>query len=777
MQAPAFPKNELERLAVLQRLDVLDTAPEPSFDRITELAQAIFKVPTVLVSLVDKDRQWFKAKVGFEETQTPREVSFCAHAVAAGETLVVNDACKNQAFADNPLVAADNGIRFYAGALVSVHDTIHLGTLCLIDTQPREFSARDQQLLEALAGLVSDELQLRFALHNQLAEQRLFEDGPVAVMIWRNQADWPVEFVAKNVEQILGYAPATMYAENFSYLGCVYHDDRALVREVLRQLSEGERDHWEIDYRVLTAAGELRWVRQVCRADANTKGEVVRIRGYLIEQTQRKQLEMMVQDANERFMLALDAGALSTWDWDLASDRIHFSERWLHLLGLDSQEGRTALDDWRDRIHPADRQRVRDALDEHLSGLQNRLDVRFRLRHEKGHWVWMHSVGKLVERDAQGRPLRLVGTHRDITDQVENEVQRTRQQRILDLLSSIQNEFMIERDFAKAGRHLLDVLMDVTQSEFGLVGEFTEASRSKSLLWVHGLVNKATGASDYSVLVEQGLEVSIGCDVLQQVALRGETVIENQRLFTDENSLSPLTLPALETILAMPIVFNREVVGLMMLGNAEEGYERSQLAMLRPVMDAMATMVHTRRIEEQRQLAQAELKRLATTDELTGIANRRVFLNQVQQAIDTFKRYDQPVAIMLIDLDHFKRVNDTYGHGAGDDVLKGFTQRVVGELRELDVFGRLGGEEFAILFPHTDLADAAIVAERIRTKLAERPLLSGDTKIPVTLSAGLVAFEAKDLTADKWLARADEALYQAKSQGRNRVVEGEVSVA
>lgn len=772
MRDPNIPDNEQERLRALYQLDVLDTEPEHSFDRITALAKSLFDVPSVLISLIDSERQWFKSKVGFDATETERKVSFCAYAVGDGKTLIVKDACSSERFKNHPAVA-NHGVRFYAGALITIAPDLHLGTLCLFDSKPHEFSEQQQRWLEALAEVVSDELQLRYELQNRVAEQQLFAEGPVAVVIWDAQPDWRVLYAAKNIDDILGYSVEHVRRPEFNYLSCVYHDDRALVRESLRQLSTGERDHWEIDYRVLTQAGELRWVRQVCRADHNSKGEVIRIRGYLLEQTQRKQLEMLVQDSNERFALALDAGELSTWDWDLSSGQIQYSDRWHQLLGLDQDNSSPYVRDWRERVHPADKDILEQAMTNHFSGNTAKIDVRFRLRHDAGHWVWMHSVGKLVERDATGKPKRLVGTHRDITEQVENEIERNRQQRILDLLSAIQNEFLLAKDFAKAGTHLLDVLLGVSGSEFGLVGEFPGNSRQRDLLLVHGLrlSSETTDATEgYQQLVQQGLEVTIGCETLQQVAVRGETLIENEHLITTASSLSPLDLPDFETIMAMPIVFNREVVGLTLLANSEEGYRREQLAMLKPVMDALGTMIYTRRVEEQRAEAQEELKRMATTDELTGVANRRTFLHQCRSHIDQFERYQQPVTLMLIDLDHFKKVNDNYGHGAGDKVLQSFTDRTLAQLREVDLLGRLGGEEFAVLLPHTTEADAQVVAERIRKALADAPVIVGSDSIAVTMSAGLAEYTAADSSPDKWLARADEALYQAKAAGRNSIV-------
>lgn len=165
LRPPTLP-DEPERLAALQHYEVLDTPPEPAFDDLAFLAAHICATPIAMVSLVDADRQWFKARVGLDLTETPRDVAFCAHAIAEPTPLVVPDALADDRFAGNPLVVGDPQIRFYAGAPLRVRDGHALGTLCVIDRVPRELSDEQQRALEALSRQVTAQLELR----HQLAE-------------------------------------------------------------------------------------------------------------------------------------------------------------------------------------------------------------------------------------------------------------------------------------------------------------------------------------------------------------------------------------------------------------------------------------------------------------------------------------------------------------------------------------------------------------------------------------------------------------------------------
>jgi signal transduction histidine kinase len=160
MKAP-LPVNETDRLAALYALNVLDSAPEKDFDDIVTLASTVCGVPMSLVSLVDADRQWFKARTGTDLTETPRDISFCAHAILGKDLLVVPDARQDARFADNPAVADEGGIRFYAGAPLVTTDGFGLGALCVVDSVPRRLDVDQLQALRALARQVTSQLELR----------------------------------------------------------------------------------------------------------------------------------------------------------------------------------------------------------------------------------------------------------------------------------------------------------------------------------------------------------------------------------------------------------------------------------------------------------------------------------------------------------------------------------------------------------------------------------------------------------------------------------------
>ena len=169
MKEPPLLPDEAKRQESLDRLEIVDTPAEERFDRITRLARTLFHVPTVLISLVDRDRQWFKSAQGLAAPETPRVISFCGHAIQEDAVFVVNDARRDRRFADNPLVTDSPHIRFYAGQPVRAPDGQRVGTLCLIDGRPRRLSPEARQGLRDLAALVESEMSFAALSETQLS--------------------------------------------------------------------------------------------------------------------------------------------------------------------------------------------------------------------------------------------------------------------------------------------------------------------------------------------------------------------------------------------------------------------------------------------------------------------------------------------------------------------------------------------------------------------------------------------------------------------------------
>jgi len=171
-----------------------------------------------------------------------------------------------------------------------------------------------------------------------------------------------------------------------------------------------------------------------------------------------------------------------------------------------------------------------------------------------------------------------------------------------------------------------------------------------------------------------------------------------------------------------------------------------------------------------RKTLENELEEMATRDPLTGLFNRREMSRVLEEELDRARRYQRPMAVLWIDFDHFKDINDTFGHAAGDSVLRSISRLLLGSVRSVDSIGRFGGEEFVIVLPEMDLGEAQETAERLRRKVAEEPQpLGNDQTVPLTISVGIAVYPDHGQSASTLCAAADKAMYLAKQRGRNCV--------
>ena len=185
--------------------------------------------------------------------------------------------------------------------------------------------------------------------------------------------------------------------------------------------------------------------------------------------------------------------------------------------------------------------------------------------------------------------------------------------------------------------------------------------------------------------------------------------------------------------------------------------------------NVVGALISGKDVTDRRRLEE-DLKVLATTDSLTGLSNRRHFLDMAAATMENYRRYRRPLAVLMLDIDRFKRINDTYGHATGDQVLIVLADTLREVLRSADICGRYGGEEFVCLLPETTEIEARVVAERLRMAMAEQAIATAEGELHFNVSIGLAEAEPGDSTVETLIQRADVAMYEAKAAGRNRVV-------
>ncbi|AMY68783.1 sensor domain-containing diguanylate cyclase [Frigidibacter mobilis] len=253
------------------------------------------------------------------------------------------------------------------------------------------------------------------------------------------------------------------------------------------------------------------------------------------------------------------------------------------------------------------------------------------------------------------------------------------------------------------------------------------------------------------------------CETSREVSFCNHAIQRNEPMVVPDAaedprfSMNPLVTgdPGIRSYLGIPLTTpdGYNLGALCAIDTRPRSFDATQIA----VMQSFANLV----------LNELELRQIAMSDGLTGTMTRRGWVEAAEREIARSRRNGSSASIIVLDVDHFKLVNDVYGHPAGDTVLRTIAQRCMGDLREADLLGRLGGEEFAVLLPQINAKGALDLAERLRTLVAAAPVETNGASLRVTASFGVCSLTDDIKTADAWLAVADALLYEAKASGRN----------
>lgn len=433
------------------------------------------------------------------------------------------------------------------------------------------------------------------------------------------------------------------------------------------------------------------------------------------EVAERNEAEAALRQSEEQLRLVLEGAEQGFWDWDIALGKVERNQRWAEMLGYTYQEISQTTQQWTDFIHPDDRERAWQSINDVLEGRSASHKAEYRMLHKDGSIRWILDQASIMQRDEHGVPTRMSGTHTDVTERKLLEAQRSessqRLKTILDNLFTyvalldtngvvqVVNNAPLDRGGYRRGDVIGQYFYDAPW------WNYQEAIRLQLIEAINAA--KHGHASRYDVVVKMGDE-----------------------LVPIDFQITPVRDSSGEIVALLPTAVD---------------------------------ITERKRLEE-------ELSMQARLDYLTGLDNRRSFMEKGALELARSQRYDTDLSALMLDIDWFKKINDTYGHQVGDLVLKTLSMAFQTMLRNVDIVGRLGGEEFGIVLPETTLDEAIEVAERLRAHIAATEVaLPAGLPIHFTVSIG-VAVRAKKLTnIDMLIDEADKALYRAKESGRNQV--------
>ncbi|MBZ9986495.1 EAL domain-containing protein [Mesorhizobium sp. BH1-1-5] len=419
-------------------------------------------------------------------------------------------------------------------------------------------------------------------------------------------------------------------------------------------------------------------------------------------------------DDNKRngkfWAMALDRAHLGLWDWNLSTGDCYYSPTWSKMLGYEAGELANAPDLWLKLTHPDDRQRAQESGDRHIAGIVDSIETELRLRHKDGHWVWVLDRGGIVERDADGKPLRLMGVQTDITRQKEAET----------ALEQVNARFRLALAASGTGIWHHDIgtrksFWDArTREIFGLVADTDEVTAELWHTYLHPDDKEATERA-------------------HQIAPGSNSVVASQYR--------------------------------IILRDGQIRHVESLVRFIAGVGSAGQILGTVRDITEEKQRAE-ELAFAARHDALTGLLNRSAFDRLLAENIAMAERL--PLAVFYVDLDYFKALNDYAGHAAGDLALKSVAAGILASLPTAAHAARLGGDEFALLVPNCNDACAEHLARAVLAAVRNADLGSAITSRRLAASIGIAFVRDRSMSVADALACADDACYAAKAGGRDR---------
>jgi diguanylate cyclase (GGDEF)-like protein/PAS domain S-box-containing protein len=452
--------------------------------------------------------------------------------------------------------------------------------------------------------------------------------------------------------------------------------------------------------------------------------------------------------SEERFSLAMFGADDGLWDWNLETDEVYYSPSWKKMLGYDEDELDCTLNTWASLVHPDDKDMALKNCREYLTGNADTYNSEIRMHHKDGSQLFILTRGFIVPPESEGNPIRLVGSHVNITARKKAEAYNDKNSEILEMIaiglpaSEIYSAIALMYEGRHSGLRCSMLELHGNKLMHGGAPSLPKAYCDA----VHGLENGpnvgSCGTSTYTgkrVLVED-IETDPKWAKIKHVALP-----HGMRSCWSE----PIKNSSGKVLGAFGMYYNHPA-----LPNDEESKDLRSAARLAGIV-------------MERDQAQKRIRELAYTDQLTGLASRAHFYQVLEELINKSNRHRRRFGLLYIDLDDFKRVNDSLGHDIGDLLLQAIAKRLNGASRDTDFVARLSGDEFCILVEEFDDYSAAHVAQRCLDVISQPVEMAGRSMIPAC-SIGIARYPEDGEDLSTLIKAADTTLYAAKERGKNQ---------
>lgn len=450
----------------------------------------------------------------------------------------------------------------------------------------------------------------------------------------------------------------------------------------------------------------------------------------------------------EQLLLAMHATNDGLWDWNLETDEVYYSPSWKSMLGYTESELGDTLDTWATLVHIEDKDRILEKAHNYIEGCADSFHVEMRMNHKEGHPVFVLSRAYLVTREPDGKPVRLVGTHVDITKQKKAQLFDDQHARILEMIAT-----------GSPAPNIYDAI--------ALMYEGRYPGMRCSMLELHGDRLMHGGAPS---LPKEYCDAVNGLKFGPDVGSCGTSTFTGERVLVEDIETDPkweklkhaALKHGLRSCWSEPIIDSSgSVLGAFGMYYNHPGLPNEQES------NDLRSAARLTSIVMERDHSQKRIQKLAYTDEVTGLASRANFYQKLEKSIKISDRYERRFALLYVDLDNFKSINDSLGHDAGDIVLKTISERLESTIRDIDYIARIGGDEFCVLIEEVGNDCAALLAQRCLESVSDPIELSSRKFIP-TCSIGIAHYPDDGEDLSTLMKTADTSLYAAKENGKNQ---------
>ena len=499
----------------------------------------------------------------------------------------------------------------------------------------------DPELLECLDhigvqfGLIIERLEAEAALRK--SERALKEAQLIAGL-----GNWSYAPKTGRIEwsdekyRIYGLIPQSVPADLALCQKAFHPEDYDRVMLAMNRSVEWQ-EPLQVNYRIVRPGGEIRHVRAHAVTQHSDDAEGVVLVGTVLDITELVLAQENLRETEERWLLAIQSNGLGIWDWHVQSGEVIYTDRLQEMLGYAAGEWPQHVESWISRVHPEDLPEVKRLIDEYIAGESVEYVCEHRLLCKDGSWKWVQDVGRIVSRNAEGLPLRMIGTQMDIDIRKQAELGAKKRESLLSQLHAAQERYIVSADPTPVFAEMLDIIVKHTESGYGFLGEALQDENGLPYLQAYAVTDLAwdeqTRAKRQS-MGAAGMEFRAINTVLGKAMLTSEVVLTNEAVTGAQRGGLPSDHPAIHAFLGLPVYHGLEMIGLIGLANRSSGYQREMLRDLDPFLAAFSSMIMSRREARRLELDQANLREARDRAETASRA-KSDFLTMISHEIRT----------------------------------------------------------------------------------------------------------------------------------------------